>query len=121
MAPGSVSDQAIEMALEQGVLFWELRVGLEPCPAFARAGRSADAMGILQPVHNRFTEACDTAGLRAATASRRPTLIQQAATRIFTPHADLRGALRGDSGRGETCSSGAVLYTFSSRSVQPDS
>jgi len=57
-------DQAGKMAREQGALFWELRVALSL--ARLSGGRSADAMGILQPVYDRFTEGFATSDLREA-------------------------------------------------------
>jgi len=43
-----------EMAREQGALFWELRVALSLARLLRGQGRSADAVGILQPVYDRF-------------------------------------------------------------------
>ena len=56
--------QAAEMAREQGALFWELRVALSRARLLHGQGRSADAMGILQPVYDRFTEGFATADLQ---------------------------------------------------------
>ncbi len=61
-------NQAGEMAREQGALFWELRVALSLARLLRGQGRSADAVGILQPVYDRFTEGFDTADLKAAKA-----------------------------------------------------
>ena len=61
-------DQAGEMAREQGALFWELRVALSLARLLRGEGRSADAVGILQPVYDRFTEGFETADLRSARA-----------------------------------------------------
>jgi predicted ATPase len=58
--------QAAEMAREQGALFWELRVALSLARLLHGQGRSADAMGILQPVYDRFTEGFETTDLRSA-------------------------------------------------------
>jgi predicted ATPase len=58
-------NQAREMAREQGALFWELRVALSLARLLRGQGRSADAMGILQPVYDRFTEGFGTADLQA--------------------------------------------------------
>jgi predicted ATPase len=55
-----------EMAREQGALFWELRVALSLARLLRGQGRSADAVGILQPVYDRFTEGFATADLQAA-------------------------------------------------------
>ena len=61
-------DQAREMAREQGALFWELRVALSLARLLRGEGRSADAVGILQPVYDRFSEGFKTADLRSARA-----------------------------------------------------
>jgi predicted ATPase len=61
-------DQAREMAREQGALFWELRVALSLARLLHGQGRSADAMEILQPVYDRFTEGFATADLQQAKA-----------------------------------------------------
>src|SRR6266478_9133009 len=59
-------NQAREMAREQGALFWELRVALSLARLLRGQGRSADAVGILQPVYDRFTEGFATADLQRA-------------------------------------------------------
>jgi predicted ATPase/DNA-binding winged helix-turn-helix (wHTH) protein len=59
-------NQAREMGREQGALFWELRVALSLARLLRGQGRSADAVGILQPVYNRFTEGFATADLQQA-------------------------------------------------------
>ena len=60
------SPRVAEMAREQGALFWELRVALSLARLLRGQGRSADAVGILQPVYDRFTEGFGTADLVAA-------------------------------------------------------
>jgi predicted ATPase/DNA-binding winged helix-turn-helix (wHTH) protein len=59
-------NQAREMAGEQGALFWELRVALSLARLLRSQGRSADAVGILQSVYDRFTEGFSTADLQRA-------------------------------------------------------
>jgi predicted ATPase len=54
------------MAREQGALFWELRVALSLAQLLRGQGRSAEAVGILQPVYDRFTEGFATADLQRA-------------------------------------------------------
>jgi predicted ATPase len=54
------------MAREQGALFWELRVALILARLLRGQGRSAEAVGILQPVYDRFTEGFATADLQTA-------------------------------------------------------
>jgi len=56
------------MAREQGALFWELRVALSLARLLHGQGRSADAVEILRPVYDRFTEGFDTADLKGAKA-----------------------------------------------------
>ena len=56
------------MAREQGALFWELRIALSLARLLRGQGRSADAVEILQPVYDRFTEGFDTADLREASS-----------------------------------------------------
>jgi len=58
--------RAAEMAREQGALFWELRVALSLARLLRGQGRSADAMAVLQPVYDRFTEGFETADLQTA-------------------------------------------------------
>jgi len=59
-------DQAVEMARQQGALFWELRVVLSLARLKVTRGRHAEARDILQPVYDRFTEGFEIADLRAA-------------------------------------------------------
>jgi predicted ATPase len=67
-------NQARELAREQGALSWELRVALSLARLLHDQGRSAEAMGILQPVYDRFTEGFATADLQQA-----KSLLQQLA------------------------------------------
>jgi predicted ATPase len=59
-------DQALEMAREQGALFWELRVSLSFARLWRDQGRPAKATRILRPAYDRFTEGFATADLRRA-------------------------------------------------------
>ena len=61
-------DEAAKMAREQGALIWELRVALSLARLWRDQGRSADALRILQPVYDHFTEGFDTADLSTAKA-----------------------------------------------------
>ena len=63
---GFRGEYARAAAREQGALFWELRVALSLARLLRGQGRSADAMGILQPVYDRFTEGFATADLEQA-------------------------------------------------------
>jgi predicted ATPase len=58
--------QALDWARRQGALSWELRAAT----SLARAlrDRPADAMALLQPVYDRFTEGFNTADLKVAKA-----------------------------------------------------
>jgi predicted ATPase len=58
--------QAAEMAREQGALFWELRVALSLARLLRGQGRSANAVGILRSVYDRFTEGFATVDLQEA-------------------------------------------------------
>jgi predicted ATPase len=58
--------QALDWARRQGALSWELRVTLSLARLLRGQGRSADAMALLQPVYDRFTEGFATADLEHA-------------------------------------------------------
>jgi predicted ATPase len=59
---------AIDLAREQGALFWELRAASSLARLRVRQDRPDDARGILAPVYDRFTEGFATADLRSAKA-----------------------------------------------------
>jgi len=60
--------QAIDWARRQGALSWELRAATSLARLLGDQGRSADAMALLQPVCDRFTEGFTTADMKAAKA-----------------------------------------------------
>ena len=60
--------QALDWARGQGALCWELRAATSLARLLRDQGRSADAVALLQPVHDRFTEGFDTADLKVAKA-----------------------------------------------------
>ena len=60
--------RAIDVAREQGALFWEIRAALSLARLRLANGRRAEAKDILVPVLGRFTEGVATADLRAAKA-----------------------------------------------------
>ena len=60
--------QALDWARGQDALSWELRAATSLAPLLHDQGRSADAIALLQPVYDRFTEGFDTADLKAAKA-----------------------------------------------------
>ena len=58
--------QALDWACRQGALSWELRAATSLARLRRDQGRSADALALLQPVYDRFTEGFGTADLKAA-------------------------------------------------------
>jgi predicted ATPase len=60
--------QSLDIARAQKVLSWELRAATSLARLLRYQGRSADALALLQPVYDRFTEGFDTADLKAAKA-----------------------------------------------------
>jgi predicted ATPase len=60
--------QALDRARRQGARSWELRAAASLARLIRDQGRSAEALALLQPVCDRFTEGFDTADLNAAKA-----------------------------------------------------
>jgi predicted ATPase len=60
--------QALDWARRQGALSFELRAATSLARLLRDQGRSADALALLQPVYDRFTEGFDTADLKTARA-----------------------------------------------------
>jgi predicted ATPase len=60
------SNEAGELAREQGALFWELRVALSLARLRMIQSRHDDAKQILAPVYERFAEGFGTADMLAA-------------------------------------------------------
>ena len=58
--------RAIDWARRQGALSWELRAAASLARLLRDQGRSAEALALLQPVYDRFTEGFETADLKAA-------------------------------------------------------
>jgi len=58
--------QALELSRQQGALSWELRAATSLGQMLRDQGRLAEAMALLQPVYDRFTEGFDTTDLNAA-------------------------------------------------------
>jgi predicted ATPase/DNA-binding winged helix-turn-helix (wHTH) protein len=58
--------RALEIAQEQGALFWELRAALSLAHLRIKQDRRDDAIQILAPVYDQFVEGFDTADLRHA-------------------------------------------------------
>jgi predicted ATPase/DNA-binding winged helix-turn-helix (wHTH) protein len=58
--------QALDGARRQETLSWELRAATSLARLLLNQNRAADAMALLQPVYNRFTEGFDTADLIGA-------------------------------------------------------
>ena len=59
---------ALEVARQQGALFWELRAALSLAHLRIRQDRRDDARRLLAPVYDRFTEGFEAADLRCARA-----------------------------------------------------
>ena len=60
--------QALDSARRQGALSWELRAAASLARLLRDHGRSAEALALLQPVYDRFTEGFETVDLKAAKA-----------------------------------------------------
>ena len=60
--------QALDWARRQGALSWELQAATSLARLLRDQGRPADAMALLQPVYDQFTESFDTVDLQAAKA-----------------------------------------------------
>jgi predicted ATPase len=60
--------QALDWARRQGALSWELRAAASLARLLRDQGRSAEALALLQPVYDGFTEGFETADLKAAKA-----------------------------------------------------
>jgi predicted ATPase len=58
--------QALDRARRQGALSWELRAATSLARLRRNQGQPADAVDVLKPVYNQFTEGFDTADLIAA-------------------------------------------------------
>jgi predicted ATPase/DNA-binding winged helix-turn-helix (wHTH) protein len=71
-APGAAATaedhfrQALDLAHRKGDLSWELRSATSLARLLRDQGRSAEALVLLQPVYDRFTEGFETADLQAA-------------------------------------------------------
>jgi predicted ATPase len=60
--------RALDVARQQGALFWELRSALSLARLRVRQGRRDDVRPILAPAYHKFTEGFETADMRAARA-----------------------------------------------------
>jgi predicted ATPase len=60
--------QALDWARQQGALSWEPRATTSLARLRCDQGRPTEAMALLQPVYDRFTEGFDTADLKTAKA-----------------------------------------------------
>jgi len=60
--------QAFDWSRRQGALSWELRAATSLARLLRDHDRSAEAIALLVPIYNRFTEGFETADLKAATA-----------------------------------------------------
>jgi predicted ATPase len=68
MEPEGHFRQALDWARRQGALSWELRAATSLARLLRDQGRPAEAMALLGPVYDRFTEGFDTADLKTAKA-----------------------------------------------------
>jgi len=60
--------QALDRAHRQGALSWELRAATSLARLWRDQNRSAEAIALLAPIYNRFTEGFETADFKAAKA-----------------------------------------------------
>jgi predicted ATPase len=60
--------QALDWARRQGALSWELRAATRLAQLLRDQGRAADAVVLLHPIYDRFTEGFDTVDLKTAKA-----------------------------------------------------
>jgi hypothetical protein len=60
--------KALDWARRQGALSWELRVATSLARLLREQNRSIEAIALLAPIYNRFTEGFETADLKAAKA-----------------------------------------------------
>jgi predicted ATPase len=58
--------RSLDLAREQSALAWELRSATSLAHLWGRQGRCDEALRVLRPVYDRFTEGFDTPDLRAA-------------------------------------------------------
>jgi predicted ATPase len=66
--PEDYFQRALDWAHQQGAQSWKLRAVTSLARLRRDQGRSAEALALLQPVYDRFTEGFDTADLKAAKA-----------------------------------------------------
>jgi predicted ATPase/DNA-binding winged helix-turn-helix (wHTH) protein len=59
---------ALDCARRQGALSWELRAATSLAQLLRDQSRAADALALLQPIYDQFTEGFETADLKAAKA-----------------------------------------------------
>ena len=67
-AAEDIFGQALDWARRQGALSWELRAATSLARLLRDQGYSAEALALVQPVYDRFTEGFDTADLKATKA-----------------------------------------------------
>ena len=60
--------QALGWARRQGALSWELRAAASLARMWRDQNRSTEAIALLTPIYNRFTEGFETADLKTAKA-----------------------------------------------------
>jgi hypothetical protein len=67
-AAGGHLRQALDRAHQQGALSWELRAATSLARLLRDQNRPTEAIALLPPIYNRFTEGFETADLRVAKA-----------------------------------------------------
>jgi predicted ATPase len=78
--------QALDWARRQGALSWELRAAASLARLVRDQGRAADALALLQPVYDRFTEGFATSDLQEA-----KSLLEKLASEFRPTSHQLRG------------------------------
>jgi|ERR1700730_2353666 hypothetical protein len=71
LTPAAAEDhyqRALGWARRQGALSWELRAATSLARLLREQNRPTEAIALLAPIYNRFTEGFDTADLKAAKA-----------------------------------------------------
>jgi hypothetical protein len=66
--PKITTTKVLDWARRQGALSWELRAATSVARLLRDQNRSAEAIALLAPIYNRFTEGFETDDLKAAKA-----------------------------------------------------
>jgi predicted ATPase len=90
--------QALDWARRQGALSFELRAATSLARLQRDQGRPADAIALLQPVYDRFTEGFETADLKAAKMLL-DALAKHAGLRVSQDESSLRRIAQASAGK----------------------